>query len=87
MELMGNEVPARLTQKCVYSDEIFDEKGCLKHIKNLRFKNLHDVLHDTYRQDDDDLELLTAFLTPMLNMDDAQRASAAALMDHPWLHK
>ncbi|KAI8064232.1 kinase-like domain-containing protein [Gongronella butleri] len=86
MELMGSDVPARLTQKCAYSDEIFDEKGNLKHIKNLRFKNLHDVLQDTYQQDDDDLDLLTAFLTPMLHMDDAQRATAAALMDHPWLH-
>ncbi|ORX46764.1 kinase-like protein [Hesseltinella vesiculosa] len=85
LELMGEKLPNRLTQKCVFSEEFFDDKGRLKHIKNLRFKNLHDVLQDTYQQDDD-ISLLAEFMSPMLVLDDQCRTTAAAIMNHPWLH-
>ncbi|KAI8081718.1 kinase-like domain-containing protein [Halteromyces radiatus] len=86
IELMGNNLPTRLTQDSEFSHEFFDRHGNMKHIKKLRYRDLHDVLEETYR-DGHQLELLTDFLTPMLQLDDDNRAGAAIIMNHKWLHE
>jgi serine/threonine-protein kinase SRPK3 len=84
VELMGDTLPPRLKHDCEFSHEFFNKDGNMLHIKKLRYRNLHDVLEETYRGGDK-LDLLTQFLTPMLQLDDEKRASAASVMNHPWL--
>ncbi|KAI8337005.1 kinase-like domain-containing protein [Chlamydoabsidia padenii] len=84
LELMGDTLPPRLKHDCEFSHEFFDKDGNMRHIKKLRYRSLHDVLDETYR-DGHQLELLTQFLTPMLQLDDEERAGASSIMNHPWL--
>jgi serine/threonine-protein kinase SRPK3 len=86
IELMGDKLPTRLTLDSEFSHEFFDRHGHMKHIKKLRYRDLHDVLEETYR-DGHQLDLLTQFLTPMLQLDDNERAGAAVTMNHAWLHE
>lgn len=87
MELMGdNKLPTRLTQDSKLSHEFFDKDGNMKHIKKLHYRGLHDVLEDTWRNGQQ-LDLLTQFLTPMLQLNDEDRAGASTSMCHPWLHQ
>jgi serine/threonine-protein kinase SRPK3 len=86
LELMGSKLPTRLTQDSAFSHKFFDKDGNMKHIKRLHYRSLHDVLEDTWRNGQQ-LDLLTQFLTPMLQLNDDDRAGASTSMYHPWLHQ
>lgn len=85
IELMGDSLPPRLKFESEFSQEFFDRHGNLKHIKKLKYRDLRDVLDETYR-DGDELDTLAAFLEPMLKLDDKERACAKTMMNHIWLN-
>ena len=68
-----------------YSHEIFNRKGELRHISRLRFWPIMSVLKEKYLMEQDEAELLSSFLLPMLRYYPESRASAAELVKHPWL--
>ena len=68
-----------------HAGEYFNRKGELKHIHNLKYWGLRDVLRDKYKLTDKDAMELAAFVTPLLAVDPAQRATAEEALKHPWL--
>ncbi|KAI8084322.1 kinase-like domain-containing protein [Gilbertella persicaria] len=86
LELMRT-VPKILISGGEFSREFFDRSGKLKHIKKLRYRRLRDVLHDTFLMPPKDADEVSGFLSPMLEMDMAKRASASIMLEHPWLQE
>ncbi|WVQ82070.1 hypothetical protein IAT38_004198 [Cryptococcus sp. DSM 104549] len=84
MELLG-EMPRSLAMSGKYSHEMFNRRGDLRHISRLRFWPLMSVLKEKYLMENDDAELLSSFILPMLAYVPSQRATAAELVKHPWL--
>ncbi|KAI8084990.1 kinase-like domain-containing protein [Halteromyces radiatus] len=78
-------VPRTLTIGGDYSREFFNQKGELRHAKNLRYRRLRDVLHDTYFMPPDQADSISEFLSPMLEVDMAKRSSAKDMLKHQWL--
>lgn len=66
------------------SSEYFNHKGILRHIHHLKYWSLEDVLKDKYGYPRLEAEEIASFLNPMLKYE--HRASAAELINHPWLH-
>jgi serine/threonine protein kinase len=64
---------------------MFTKKGDLRHIKDLDPWGLYDVLVQKYKLKPTDARELTDFLLPMLELEPDKRASAAELINHPWL--
>ncbi|ORX38691.1 kinase-like domain-containing protein [Kockovaella imperatae] len=84
MELLG-DMPKALTQHGKYSHEIFTRKGELRHISRLRYWPLDLVLKEKYLMEAEEAELLSSFLLPMMRYDSDARATAAEMVNHPWL--
>ena len=63
----------------------FVYSGDLLHIGNLKPWNLYSVLTEKYNWPPLDAELFADFLTPMLNYDKRQRATAEECLKHPWV--
>jgi len=74
-----------LTQKGRLAHEFFNRKGEFRNIKKLEIWPLVDVLREKYKKSDKEAELLASFLSPMLEPDAADRASARDMIGHPWL--
>jgi serine/threonine protein kinase len=68
-----------------YSLELFNRKGELRNIRKLKFWDLHSVLSDKYRMSPEAASSLASFLLPMLEFDPAKRATAAKMLQHPWI--
>lgn len=83
-ELSGH-FPKALTQKGRQSHHFFNRKGELKHIKKLEFWPMVDVLRQKYKQTEEEAELLASFLSPMLETNPNERATAQQCLMHPWL--
>ncbi|ORZ13076.1 kinase-like domain-containing protein [Absidia repens] len=77
IELM-RVLPRSLTFGGDYSREFFNNKGAAAS----PFK---DVLHDTYFMPPEQADSISEFLSLMLEVDMAKRASANNLLDHSWL--
>jgi len=84
LELLG-EMPRSLALSGKYSHEVFKRNGELRHISRLRFWTLLSVLREKYLMEQDDAEMLSSFLLPMLHYYPDSRATAAELVKHPWL--
>ncbi|KAK6910656.1 hypothetical protein I203_104688 [Kwoniella mangroviensis CBS 8507] len=84
MELLG-EMPRSLALSGKYSHEMFNRRGELRHISRLRFWPMISVLKEKYLMEHADAELLSSFLMPMLHYYPDSRATAAELVNHPWL--
>eukprot|EP01012_Entosiphon_sulcatum_P025151 TRINITY_DN3042_c0_g1_i1.p1 TRINITY_DN3042_c0_g1~~TRINITY_DN3042_c0_g1_i1.p1 ORF type:complete len:559 (+),score=103.77 TRINITY_DN3042_c0_g1_i1:66-1742(+) len=84
-ELMG-PLPDNLVRAGgKYADRYLDANGNLKHINQLKFWPIEDVLHQKYRFTAEKAAEIGAFLRPMLATDPHERASAASMLSHPWL--
>jgi len=83
-ELLG-KIPKRLTATGKFSKYFFNRKGEFRNIKNLDTWPLLDVLIEKYKMEYSEALELTNFLLPMLNMEPNHRASAADMLQHPWL--
>ncbi|KAI7878117.1 kinase-like domain-containing protein [Mucor mucedo] len=83
IELMGPMNP-HFALSGKNSPEYFNHKGCLRHIRNLKYWSLEDVLQDKYGYNRLEAEEIASFLNPMLSYEN--RARAVDLVNHPWLH-
>jgi len=83
-ELLG-KIPKRLTATGKFSKYFFNRKGEFRNIKNLDTWPLLDVLIEKYKMEYQDALELTNFLLPMLQMEPSHRATAAEMLQHPWL--
>ncbi|KAI8380920.1 kinase-like domain-containing protein [Radiomyces spectabilis] len=86
IELM-RVVPRSLTMGGEYSSEFFNRNGELRHIKKLRYRRLRDVLHDSFLVPPAEADLLSSFLSPMLEVDADKRITAHEVLNHPWLNE
>lgn len=59
--------------------------GELRRISKLNAWGLKNVLIEKYLYDQADAEMITSFLLPMLNMVPEKRATAAQMLNHPWM--
>ncbi|CAM9243495.1 unnamed protein product, partial [Phaeothamnion confervicola] len=84
MELLGR-FPPRLSTEGKYSRQYFNRRGELRHISNLKFWGLEDVLVDKYHFPRRDAREAASFMLAMLEMDPARRATACEMLAHPWL--
>jgi serine/threonine protein kinase len=84
IELLG-EFPKKVSQTGKYCRNYFTRKGELKHIHNLRFWPLKEVLCEKYRLAPADAESIAAFLVPCLELVPGKRATAASALQSAWL--
>ena len=68
-----------------FSRELFDNKGRLRHIRNLKPWPLEKVMVEKYMWTTEASKAFCEFLLPMLKQDWRKRAQAKDLVDHPWL--
>ena len=69
-----------------YSRELFDSKGHLRRIRNLKPWPLEKVMVEKYMWTTEASKAFCDFLLPMLELDWRKRAQAKDLVDHPWLN-
>ena len=67
--------------------KIFDRDGQLRRINGLNYWPLHKVLHEKYRFKEEEARAFADFLLPMLEWDPEKRATAAQMLQHPWLER
>jgi hypothetical protein len=85
-ELLG-KMPKRLSLSGKYSKKYFDRKGNLKHIKQLKFWPIQDVLAEKYHFAKDDAQGIADFLRPLLDFDPSTRATALDALRNDWLRE
>lgn len=83
IELIG-DMPKKLATKGKYAKHFFSKKGGLKNIKDLEAWGLREVLHEKYKLSDEDADMLSSFLLPMLDLNPDSRASASQMLEHRW---
>ena len=86
IELLG-PLPKDLLVTGKRTATYFNRKGDLRHIKQLRYWGLREVLEQKYRVPEPEASELAEFLLPMLHTDPALRATAQKLLSHPWLKR
>lgn len=84
IELLG-KIPKKMIQQAKYSDEIFTRKYELRHIRSLDHWPLSSVLQDKYHFPEDEANMISSFLLPMLDYNPKTRATAAECLNHTWL--
>ncbi|KAJ3347400.1 serine/threonine protein kinase, CMGC group, partial [Kappamyces sp. JEL0680] len=92
IELMG-AFPKPMTQTGKYASDIFNRKGKLRlitlgdvrHIHKLRFWKLQDVLHEKYKFSKPQADDIAEFIIPSIQIVPSKRATAAELIDAPWI--
>uniref|UniRef100_A0A6B2LG58 non-specific serine/threonine protein kinase n=1 Tax=Arcella intermedia TaxID=1963864 RepID=A0A6B2LG58_9EUKA len=83
-ELLG-KMPKSVSLTGKNTGKFFNRHGDLRTIKNLRTWKLKDVLQEKYKFSQKDATEVTDFLLPMLNMSPRDRATASAMLEHPWI--
>ena len=83
-ELLG-KMPKRLALDGKYSHNFFDKKGNLKHIKQLKFWPVQEVLIEKYNFTRPDAQAVADFMTPLLDFDPKTRATALDALQSDWL--
>ncbi|KAJ2636362.1 serine/threonine protein kinase, CMGC [Coemansia sp. RSA 1286] len=84
METLGN-FPKKFALSGRYSDELFNRRGELRHIRRLHPFPLRDLLHDEYGFSARDARETADFLLPMLEIQPSRRSSAESMLSHRWL--
>lgn len=85
IELLGDFPPKEWSLSGKYSRDFFNTAGKLKHVKNLKFWSLPDVLEEKYHHTREDAEEISEFLLPMLAWEPRHRQSATSALQSPWL--
>jgi serine/threonine-protein kinase SRPK3 len=80
MELLGPLPPNMACGSGKFRHQYFNSRGQLRHIKELRFWGLRDVLHKKYRFSKKKAAEIAEFLLPMLALDPRSRATAAEML-------
>ncbi|KAG2439651.1 hypothetical protein HXX76_005001 [Chlamydomonas incerta] len=84
IELLGR-MPRKVYEKGKFSRDYFNRNGELRHIKKLRFWPLDRVLVEKYKLSEEEAAGLASFMYPMLRFVPEERATAAEMLNHPWL--
>lgn len=84
IELLG-PMPRSMLTRGVYAQELFNRRGELRHIRELKFWPLQDVLVQKYGMELETAEKFSDFLLLMLQFEPSQRATAAECLQHPFL--
>ena len=84
MEML-NKFPTSYSTSGTNSKKYVDAHGNLKHIPALNFMGLKDFMIKCHGVKEKEAIALADFLTPMLNIYPQHRASAAEMLEHPWL--
>jgi len=82
MELLGPLPEHMATGTGKYRDQFLTSDGNLRHIKELKFWGLRKVLHEKYRFSRRKAKEIAEFLSPMLALDPAERATAEEMLVH-----
>ena len=82
VELLGPLPPSMALGNGKYRDQFLNSQGEMRHIKELKFWSLQDVLHEKYRFSKKKAKELASFLMPMLTLDPAERATAEEMLVH-----
>jgi hypothetical protein len=77
--------PRHLALSGKYSSEIFNRKGELRRIHQLRFWSLYDVLKEKYGYDEASAKAISDFILPMIDINPARRASARDMLASSFL--
>ena len=85
-ELLG-KMPKRVALEGKYSKNFFDKRGNLKHIKQLKFWPVQEVLVEKYHFPRHEAQEVADFMTPLLDFDPKTRATALEALDSPWLRE
>merc|ERR1719160_86898 len=78
-------MPPKLVGRGRRSATYFNRRCQLRHIKQMRYWALEDVLQQKYHMDEMEARNLASFLLPMLRLNPEERRSAADMLTHPWL--
>uniref|UniRef100_A0A1B0BI90 non-specific serine/threonine protein kinase n=1 Tax=Glossina palpalis gambiensis TaxID=67801 RepID=A0A1B0BI90_9MUSC len=84
IELLG-PIPPHIIFRGAHASHIFNRKGELRNITGLKPWGLVDVLAEKYEWAREEAESFADFLTPMLEFDPSQRATAGECLRHAWL--
>ena len=84
IELLG-KMPKNFATCGKYSSRLFNRRGELRHIRDLEFWKLEDVLAEKYDFSRQDALEIASFLLPMLEYNPRRRATAYDCLRHPWL--
>lgn len=85
-ELLG-KMPKRMSLNGKFSKKFFDRKGNLKHIKQLKFWPIQDVLSEKYHFSKDDAQDIANFIRPLLEFEPTSRATALDALRSDWLRE
>lgn len=84
IELLGR-MPKKLVTGGKYSKDLFNRKGELKYIRKLNYWSLEEVFVDKYKWSREEAKQITEFILPMLHYLPEKRATAAQMLQHPWM--
>lgn len=83
-ELLG-KMPKRVALEGKYSKSFFDKRGNLKHIKQLKFWPVQEVLMEKYHFPRHEAQAVADFMMPLLDFDPKTRATALDALESDWL--
>ena len=83
-ELLG-KMPKRIALEGKFAKTFFDKRGNLKHIKQLKFWPIQDVLTEKYHFPPQEAKEVAKFMTPLLDFDPKTRATALEALQSDWL--
>lgn len=84
IELLG-AMPRSVSSKGMYAKELFNSQGILRHIRDLSFWPLAQVLQEKYEFPEAEALEFCDFLTGMLAFEPSRRASAFQCLQHRFL--
>lgn len=83
-ELLG-KMPKRIALEGKFAKQFFDKRGNLKHIKQLKFWPIQDVLTEKYHFPANEAKDIANFMTPLLDFDPKSRSTALEALQSDWL--
>jgi serine/threonine protein kinase len=83
-ELLG-KMPKKIALEGKYAKNFFDKRGSLKHIKQLKFWPVQDVLVEKYHFSKEEADGIAGFMMPLLDFDPKTRLTAAQALKSDWL--
>lgn len=83
-ELLG-KMPKRIALEGKFAKTFFDKRGNLKHIKQLKYWPIQDVLTEKYHFPAREAKDIANFMTPLLDFDPKSRATALEALQSDWL--
>lgn len=84
IELLGR-IPPQVLLTGRWTMEFFNRRGELRNIHKLKPWGLKSVLKEKYHYSEQEAELLSSFLLPMLHLSPKKRADAGGMSNHKWV--